>query len=209
MYQLTQRALPALGKEAEVRALLVDAAQHAQSAKARNVSVAVQLFSSDGPAFNFSTRAGDLNTLEDIRHANLEDADWRSRVFKLMQLLRAPVITIVSESLIAAGGSGPVGIVTRAGGFPALGQEREFRTITEDFVKDSQAAGVRISLWQRVFSSAGVIFEVNAAYPDLAAFDKSRQERLSATREVVRAAHLISREPIRQRAYEVLVPFRT
>jgi len=106
------------------------------------------------------------------------------------------------------GGSGPVGIVTAAVGFPALGKEREFRSATEDFVKASQAAGVRIGLSQRIFSSTGMVFEVNAAYPDLAAFDKSRQERMSATREVVQTAHQISREPIRQRVYEVLVPFQ-
>jgi hypothetical protein len=208
MYQLTQRALPALGKEAEVRGLLVEAAQHAQTAKGRNVAVSVQLFSSDGRAFNFSTRADDLNTLEHIRHENLEDADWRSRVARLVQLLRAPIVTIVSEGLIPLNGSGPVGIVTRAGGFPALGKEREFRAMLEDFVKASQAGGMRMAMSQRIFSSAGVIFEVQAAYTDLAAFDNSRKERASATQEVVRAGHEISREPIRQDLYEVLVPFR-
>jgi hypothetical protein len=208
MYQVTQRAFPALGKEAEVRALLMEEAQRQQAAKGRSVAVSVQLFSSEGLAFNFSTRADDLNTLEQYRHENLEDADWQSRVNNLVQLLRAQVVTIVSEGLIPLSGSGPVGIVTRAGGFPALGKEREFRSITEDFVKASQAAGVRIAMSQRIFSSAGLIFEVHAAYPDLAAYDKSRKERASATQEVVRAAHQISREPIRQRVYEVLVPFR-
>jgi hypothetical protein len=67
---------------------------------------------------------------------------------------------------------------------------------------------VRIAMSQRIFSSTGIILEVHAAYPDLAAFDKSRKERASATQEVVRAAHQISREPIRQRVYDVLVPFR-
>ena len=209
MYQLTQRALPGLGKEAEVRALLIEEAQRQQVTKGRNVAVSVQLFSSDGPAFNFSTRADELNTLEQYRHENVEDDDWRNRVEKLVQLLRAPVVTLVSESLIGLSGSGPVGIVTRAVGFPALGKEREFRSITEDFVKASQAAGVRIAMSQRIFSSTGIVFEVQAAYTDLAAFDKSRKERASATQEVARAAHAISREPIRQRVYEVLVPFRT
>jgi hypothetical protein len=209
MYQLTQRVLPALGKEAEVRAMLTEGAQRDQATKGRNVAVSVQLFSPDGPAFIVVTRADDLTTLERYRHENLEDADWRHRVAELLPRLRAPVVTMVAERLIAAGGSGPVGIVTRAAGFPALGQEREFRSITEDFVKASQAAGVRISMSQRIFSPIGVVFGVQAAYTDMAAFDKSRQERASATREVLRAAHQISRAPIIQRLFEVLVPLRS
>jgi hypothetical protein len=209
MYQLTQRVLPALGKEAEVRALLIEWAQHQQATKGRNIAVSVQLFSSDGPAFTTVTRADDLTTFERYRHENLEDADWQRRAAELLQRLRAPVASIVAERLIPASGSGPVGIVTRAAGFPALGKEREFRSMTEDFVKASQAAGVRIGMSQRIFSPIGVVFGVQAAYTDMAAFDKSRQERASATREVVQAAHQISREPIIQRVFEVLVPLRS
>jgi hypothetical protein len=209
MYQLTQRVLPALGKEAEVRAILIEGAQHDQATKGRDVGVSVQLFSPDGPAFLVVTRADDLTTLERYRHENLEDADWRSRVAELLQRLRAPVATMVAERLIPASGSGSIGIVTRAAGFPALGKEREFRSITEDFVKASQAVGVRIGMSQRIFSPIGVVFGVQAVYTDMADFDKSRQERASATREVVQAAHQISRAPIIQRVFEVLVPLRS
>jgi hypothetical protein len=205
MYTLVQRALPALGKEADVRAQLTDWAKYSQS-KGRNIALSAQLFSSDGPALITTTLADDLNTLERYRHENLGDADWQARVARLLPLLRGPVAAIVSETLIPPGGSGPVGIVSRAVGFPALGKEREFRSITEDFVKASQAAGVRMGMGVRIFSPIGPAFQVTAVYPDLAALDKSRQERLSATREVVQAIHRISREPIRQRVYEVLVP---
>jgi hypothetical protein len=206
MYTLIQRALPALGKEADVRAQLTEWAQQLQ-AKGRNLSVAAQLFSSDGPALIVSTRADDLNTLERYRHENMQDADWQNRAARLTQLLRGPVAAIVSERLILPTGSGPVGIVSRAVGFPALGKEREFRSITEDFVKASQAAGVRMGMSVRIFSSMGSAIEVIATHPDLAALDKTRKERASATREVVQAVHQLSREPIRQRIYEVLVPF--
>src|SRR5260370_1271795 len=84
---------------------------------------------------------------------------------------------------------------------PARGKERECRSITEDFVKASQAAGVRMGMSVRIFSSMGSAIEVIATHPDLAALDKTRKERASATREVVQAVHQLSREPIRQRIY--------
>ena len=179
MYQLTQSVLPALGKEAEVRALLIDGAQHQQATKGRNVAVSVQLFSSDGPAFIVVTRANDLTTLERYRHENLEDADRRSRVAELLQRLRAPVAAILAERLIPASGSGPAGIVTRAAGFPALGKEREFRSITEDFVKASQAAGVRIGMSQRIFSPIGIAFGVQVR--PIAAVSSSGSAAIPAT----------------------------
>jgi len=129
MYELTQRVLPGLGKETEVRAMLIEAAHHQQATGTRQVAVAAQLFSAEGPALLVVTRAEDLNTLERNRHENLEDADWRNRVAKLVQLL-APVVTTVAERLILPGGSGPAGVVSRAIGFPALGKDGEFRSIT-------------------------------------------------------------------------------
>ncbi|MBV9324996.1 MAG: hypothetical protein JO352_14535 [Chloroflexi bacterium] len=60
----------------------------------------------------------------------------------------------------------------------------------------------------RLFSSIGQVYEVQVAYADLAAFDKSRKERASATRDAVQALHAVSREPIRQRFYDILVPLQ-
>jgi hypothetical protein len=206
MYTLRQRALPALGKESEVRAQLTDWAQQLQG-KGRNLALAQQLFSSDGPMLVVSTRADDLNALEQIRHANLVDADWQARAAKLVAILRGPVQTVVAETLIPVNGSGLVGVVQRSLGFPALGKDRQFRSITEEFVTSSQAAGVRMMLGQRVFSSTGSVFEVTSLYLDLAALDRTRQARAAITREVVQAVHEISREPIQTRVFEVLLPF--
>jgi len=64
-----------------------------------------------------------------------------------------------------------------------------------------------MGLHARVFSLTGQVYEVIAVYPDLAALDKSRKARASATRETVSKLHQVSRDPIRQRVFEVLVPF--
>jgi hypothetical protein len=208
MYTVYQRALPALGKEADVRAELTAWAKQSQS-RGRNVGCSARLFSSDGPTFNMVATADDLNTLEEYRRARMADPDWQDRVARLATLLRSPLMTVVFETLIPPGGSGPVGIVTRTTGFPAPGKVREFRSIAEEHVKASQAAGVRMGLAGGVFSSIGPVFQTTTLYPDIATLDKTRTERLSVTREAIQRAHQVSREPMRQRVYEVLVPLQT
>jgi hypothetical protein len=206
MYTHRQRILPALGKEAEVRAQLTDWVKQLQS-KGRNIALLQRLFSSEGPGLLVSTRADDLNALEKIRHENLADADWQARAAKLVALLRGSVQSVVAEQVIPGSGSGPVGVVQRALGFAALGKENQFRSITEEFVRSSQAAGVRMGMGVRVYSSTGSVLEVTSIFPDVAALDRTRQERLPITREVVQGLHEISREPILVRLFEVLVPF--
>jgi len=205
VYTLRQRAQPALGKEAEVRAQLTDWVKHLQ-AQGRSVALSAQLFSAEGPAVFALTRAEDLNTLERYRRENTADADWQARAARLTPLLRGPVATTVSEDLIPSGG-GPAGIVQAAVGFPALGQERRFRELTEEFVRTRQAAGERIGLKVRLFSPIGPVVQVTSLHPDLAALEQARKERAEATRQVVQALHELSREPIQVRVLEVLVPF--
>ena len=208
MYTQRQRVLPALGKEAEVRAQLTDWAKHLQ-AQGRNLALLAQLFSAEGPAVVALTRAEDLNTLDRYRRESLADADWQARAARLTPLLRGPVATVVVENLIPPGGSGPVGIVHRASGFPALGQERRFRELTEEFVRTRQAAGARLGMAVRLFSPIGPVVEVTRVHPDLAALQQARtaEAEAEATRQVVESAAELSRAPIQVRVFEVLVPF--
>ena len=206
MYTQRQRVLPALGKEAEVRAQLTDWAKHLQ-AQGRNLALLAQLFSAEGPAVVALTRAEDLNTLDRYRRGSLADADWQARAARLTPLLRGPVATVVVENLIPPGGSGPVGIVHRAAGFPALGQERRFRELTEAFVRTRQAAGARLGMAVRLFSPIGPVVEVTRVHPDLAALQQARTAEAEATRQVVESAAELSRAPIQVRVFEVLVPF--
>jgi hypothetical protein len=208
VYMLRQRALPALGKEAEVRAQLTDWGKHLQT-QGRSVAVSAQVFSSDGPALVVATRADDLNTLERYRHENLGDSDWQARAARVVALLRAPVSALVHETLMPVSGSGPAGVIQRAVGFPALGKDDQYVSLAEQFVKDTQAAGVRAGMSRRIFSSIGAVIELVSAYADVAALDQARRERQSAIREFVQRAHEVSREPTRLRVFEVLLPFQT
>lgn len=205
MYTLRQRALPALGKEADVRAQMTDWIKHLQT-QGRSVALLTQLFSSEGPAVVVVTRADDLNTLERYRRENLADADWQARAARVVALLRAPVSALVHETLIPLSGTGPVGVIQRAVGFPALGKENQFVSLAEQLVKDAQAAGVRAGMSRRIFSSMGAAIELVSGYADIAALDQARRDRQSAVREFLRAAHEVSRDPFRVRVFEVLVP---
>jgi hypothetical protein len=206
VFTLRQRVLPALGKGAEVRAQLTDWAQHLQG-QGRALALSAQLFSAEGPALVVSTRAEDLNALDRYRRESQADADWQARAARLLPLLRGPVGAVVAEALLPVGGGGPAGVVQRAAGFPAPGQERRYREVTEAFVRARQAAGVRIGLGVRVFSASGPVVEVTSVHPDLAALERARTEGAEATREVVQALAELSRAPIQVRVFEVLVPF--
>ena len=208
MYTHRQRVWPALGKEAEVRAQLIDWAKQLQG-KGRNLALSQRLYSSDGPVLVASTRADDLNTLEKFRHESLVDQDWQARAAKLVALLRRPVQSVIAETLIPVSGSGPAGVVQRAIGFPALGKERQVRSIVEDFVKAAQSTGVRMGMGQLVYNSTGTVIEVTSVFPDVAALDRTRQDRVAITREAAQAVHELSREPIQTRVFEVLLPFPT
>jgi hypothetical protein len=206
VFTLRQRALPALGKAAEVRAQLTDWAQHLQE-QGRPVAVLAQLFSAEGPTLVVSTRAEDLNTLDRYRRESQTDADWQSRAARLLPLLRGPVTSTVVEVLLPMSGSGPVGIVQAVAGFPALGQERRYRETTEAFVRARQAAGDRIGMAVRVFSAIGPVVEVTSVHPDLADLDRARTARAEAARQVTQALAELSREPLQGRLFEALVPF--
>jgi hypothetical protein len=206
VYILRQHVLPALGKGPEVQAQLTDWVQYVQ-AQGRQVALLGQLFSAEGPALVVSTRAEDLNALERHRRESLAGADFQARAARLAPLLRGPVATVVAEVVIPVGGGGPVGVIQAATGFPAPGQERRYREITEAFVQDSQAAGVRIGMGVRVFSAIGPVVGVTSAHPDLAALERERKARAEAARPVLQALAELSREPLQVRVFEVLVPY--
>jgi hypothetical protein len=206
VFTLRQRVLPALGKAAEVRAQLTDWAQHLQE-QGRPVALLAQLFSAEGPALVVTTRAEDLNTLDRHRRESQADADWQRRAARLLPLLRGPVATTVSEVLLPVSGSGPVGIVLAAAGFPALGQERRYRETIEEFVRARQAAGDRAGLAVRLFSATGPVVVATSVHPDLADLDRARKGRAEAARQVTQALAELSRAPFQQRLFEVLVPY--
>src|SRR5437867_12469987 len=124
--------------------------------------------------------------------------------------MRAPSVTMVIESIIPlpSGTTGAVGeIVQRIYAYPALGRERDVRAIAEEAIRDAQKAGIRTSLWQRVFSHEGSVLESTAPYANLAELDRVRQERRAAGQVTLTALNELSRAPVVTGLLEVLVPF--
>lgn len=209
MFVLRHRMYPALGKEAEARALLTEWVQHAQG-QGEQAALAQRILSSEGPTLVVHRRYDDLATLDATRRANLADDDWQARVGRLSALSREPVRAILEERLLPPSGPSttPVGVVQRGFIAPALGKERQVRSILEEFVQDSHAAGrTQVSLWQRVFSEVGVQFTITATYADLADLAQVRQARAAITQAVVASVGELSRTPIAVRLFEVLVRF--
>jgi hypothetical protein len=206
MYNHRQRIIPALGKAAEVRAHLTEWVKHLQG-QGRNIALTTRIFSSDGPLLTVNTRAEDLATFERYRQESMTDSDWQSRAAKLMGLLASPVHSVLSETLSAPPPGGAVGIVQRAICLPAVGKDRQVRSILDEFVQDGQKAGVRVGLGRQIYSSTGPAFILTSLYPDLAALDKTRQERAKITGDAAQAVSELSRAPIQVRLFEVLVTY--
>ena len=209
-YTLRQRIFPALGKEAEVRAQLTDWAKQLQGQR-RDIALLSRILSSEGSALVALTRADDLAEIERQRQASLTDADWQARAARLVGLLRAPVATALFESIVevpTGGGLPAPGIVARAHGYPAPGKERQARSIVEEFAKAGQQAGLRQGASARIYSSDGSMLEVTTLHADLADLDRVRKERAEISRQAATAFHELSRAPIAQRIFEVVVPFQ-
>ncbi|HEY3107660.1 MAG TPA: hypothetical protein VGL23_02850 [Chloroflexota bacterium] len=208
-YTLRQRIYPALGKEAEVRAQLTDWVKHLQG-QGRDVALLSRLLSSEGLALVALTRANDLAEIERQRRANLADPDWQARAARVVGLLRAPVEAALFEAIVevptGAGLPAP-GIVARAQGYPAVGKEQQARSIVEEFARAGQQAGLRQGASARIYSSEGSMLEVTTLYADLAELDRVRKERAEISRQAATAFHELSRAPIAQRIFEVVVPF--
>jgi hypothetical protein len=208
-YSLRQRIFPALGKEAEVRAQLTDWAKSLQG-KGRDIALLSRIYSSEGSALVAVSRAEELSELERQRIENASDADWQARAARLIPLLRAPVQTGLFESIIPVPTTGPApGIVVRGQGYPAIGKDRQVRSIVEEFVKAGQQAGLRQGMNARIYSSDGSMLEVTTLYADLAEVDRVRKERAQITAAAVAAVGELSRAPIQQRIFDVVVPFPT
>ena len=83
------------------------------------------------------------------------------------------------------------------------------RSIIEEFVTANQQAGRRQAAFARIYSSDGPVLEVTTLYADLAEADRVRRESAQTNAAVVEAVGELSRAPIQQRLFEVVVPFAT
>ena len=208
MYSQRQRIYPALGKEREARAQLEDWVRTRQ-AKGRDLALLTRIFSSEGSALVVLGRAEELSTIEEWRRSNAADPDFQARSAKLVEIVRQPVQTSLFDMVIPVPrGSGGT-IVVRAHGYPKPGKERPARSIVEELARSGQAAGVRQGVGVGIYSSTGSVIELTTVYADLAELGRVRKERASIMGEATRAFGELSRAPIAQRMFEVVVPFKS
>jgi hypothetical protein len=210
IHLLRQRAYPAMGKEREVRKFLTEWVQHVQG-QGRRLSLLQQLFSSEGPSLVVTTRAESLEELNQLRMASAADADFQERAAHLMTLCRAPVTTLVSQSIVpfqspAATQAGA--LVTTVAVFPALGREAEVREYASRYVRESQERGIQQALARRLFSSVGPVLELFTIWESAAAYEESQEQNAERNGEAVRIIHGMSRAPFESRVLEILVPLR-
>ena len=199
------RIMPHFGKGPEVRAQLTDWAKHGQS-QGRQIALSQRLFSTEGQAFVIVTLADDLAGLDKIRQENASDADFQSRFTRLAPLLADVPRTVVLERLLAPAMRTGTLISQLVSFAPAAGAAPAVRQKLEGFVKDRQASGMTIALWQRVFSSEGTSFTALGRYADLAELDKHRQAGRQAVIDLSLALAGQVQAPPQIRITETIVP---
>jgi hypothetical protein len=206
-YWLRTNVYPALGKEAEVRAQASDWVKHWQE-RGRDIALSAQIYGSEGSVLVVTTRADDLAEIERLRQDEEADADDQAREASLFALLRAPVQRALFESIIAIPVVGPPpGIIRRVSCYPALGKERQMRSILEAHVTTSQQAGLRWGLFTRIYSSDGPVLEATTLDASLTDLDRVRRERGQINAVAAAAVGEWSRAPMQQRLFEAVVPF--
>jgi len=203
------RLMPQLGKGPEVRAQLTDWVKTHQS-EGRQIGLVQRLFSTEGQWFTVNALADDLAGLDQIRQENTSDADFQTRFARLAPLLADVPRSIVIERLLAPASPRTGTLIAQLAFFaPVAGAAPAVRQKLEAFVKDRQASGMTIALWQRVFSSEGTSFIVLGRYADLAELDKHRQAARQAVMDLnVGLAGQLSAAP-QIRLFETLVPLPT
>ena len=199
------RIMPQFGKGSEVRAQLTDWAKHGQS-KGHQIALGQRLFSTEGQAFVVVTLADDLAGLDKIRQENASDGDFQSRSTRLAPLLADVPRTVVLERLLAPAMRTGTIISQLISFAPAAGAAPAVRQKLEGFVKDRQASGMTIALWQRVFSSEGTSFTALGRYADLAELDKHRQAGRQAVIDLSLALAGQVQAPPQIRITETIVP---
>jgi hypothetical protein len=92
--------------------------------------------------------------------------------------------------------------------YPALGKEREVRTLMDEWVRAHQAKGRDLALLTRVFSSEGSGLVVVTRANDLATLEQHRHENAADPDFQARAARLVEmvRQPVQTSLFEMVVP---
>ena len=169
-----QTIMPLLGQGPEVRAQLTDWAKHGQS-KGRLIFLSPKAVLYRGSGFHRPHVGRRPGGLGQDRPRDAGHADFQSRFARAVLLLADVPRTVVLERLLAPPIRTGTFIYQLVSFAPATGATPGVRQKLEGFVKNRQANGATVALWQRVFSSDGPSFSVLSRFADLGELDAYRQ----------------------------------
>jgi hypothetical protein len=206
VYMHRTRLAPALGKAADARRLLGDHVRHLQG-QGQRLGLSERIFSSEWPMFLVTHVAAELADIERVRRSRLTDPDFQGRAGQVVGLLSEPPRASLWESVVdMAPNPPPTTIGQLVFLYPSIGKQAELEVVLSEVISEMQKIGQRTSLWRRIYSSGGPMFQTVSRYADLADLDRSRKAVSSLLEQRASAVAGLSRAPAQRRLSETIVP---
>lgn len=207
-----QRSLiyPAVGKGPEVLSALEEWVQHLNTTGGR-ANLSRRVSGGPGPLLATTVIYPGVADLQQAAKARQKQPEFLSLQQRLSTVLREGVTTELHEVLLAPArgqAAPPVGYSTRHEFYPALGKQREVRSLLTEFAQHLQRQGRRVVLNARMFGD-GPAFVGILLYTDLAEMEQQneqgRQDETAQDFGLKIAA--LSRTVAKSELFEVVVPF--
>ena len=206
MYLHRTRLAPGLGKTPEVRRLLTEHVQYLQG-QGQRLTLSERIFSSERPTLIVSHLANELDEVERVRRGRLTDPDFQARAAQVVALCADPPRSSLWESVIEVPpGMPPTTIGQLVFFFPAQGKISQLEKALSEVSRELQKMGERTSLWRRLYSSDGPMFQSLSRYVDLADLDRARKASASLIEQRGPSVIELSRAPVQRRLTETIVP---
>src|SRR5215472_14955975 len=175
MYMHRTRLAPGLGKTPDIRRLLIDHVRHLQG-QGQRLTLSERIFSSEGPMLIVTHVANELDEVERVRRRRLTDPDFQARASQVVALCAAPPRSSLWESIVdMPPGMPPTTIGQLLFFYPAPGKISQLEKALSEVSGELQKMGERTSLWRRIYSSDGPMFQTLSRYADLADLDRARK----------------------------------
>ena len=200
---------PAIGKAGELRTLIEENVKQSQADGVRTTLIQKVVFDS-GPVFVANRVFDNMEALEKFRDQIVSNPTYRESVEKAAPLRRKDIDIEIFNVLVPRSGENVPGRYTfRALAYPALGKEPLVRSIMTESVKSYQAERPFSMLSAQLFSSQGVVFVFSDSFETLAEFENVTINNPSTSLQAAAAQGIsLSRAPIVNELYEVLIPFQ-
>ena len=200
---------PAIGKAGELRSTLEEATRNFQE-KGYRVNLYLKVVSDDGPTLVVNSLYENLEALEKARDQLLSDPAYRESQEKVAPLIRKPLGVELFNNLVLPSVRPVQGrYVLRTLGYPAPDKVALVGSIATEFVKSRQAERPYIRLWRQIFGSQGVVFDTVDSFETLAEYENVANNPSPTVQAAVAQVTSLSRAPIVQELYEVLIPFQS